>query len=372
MLKKCELYFSDLIRGKQKGLFATLLKLLLLPLSWIFRFVVFCRNWAYDQGWMRKQYPPIPLVISIGNIVVGGTGKTPVVALLAKEFYETFALAIIARGYRAEAEKEKEPVVVSEGEGPLYPASYCGDEAFLLSKQFPKATVIVGKNRHDAALLAAKAGVQILLLDDAMQHRSLARDIEVVVLNAKDPFGQGYFLPRGFLRESIRSLSRADVVLINHVYDHALFAELKRKIGRYTEAPVIGMKLEVVAVWDFTCAKIPSIAGKKVALFSGIANPEYFRHTVCTLGAEVMDHKIVADHEEVRVDRLRLFAHHAFKNGADLILCTEKDIVKLDNKLIDELRIGWVQVAARLVEGELEWRLLMNKTKETLEENLIV
>ena len=240
MLKHIEIYYLDLVTGKRKGFLAWLLKILLLPISWIYQFFVACRNWAFDRGWVRRYTPPVPVVISIGNIVAGGTGKTPVTYLLAKEFYDEVPLAILARGYRSKAENLSAPIVLSRGQGPMHPASYCGDEPFMLAQNLPKSFVFVGKDRHKASNMAAKAGVKLILLDDGMQHRRLARDFEVVVMDALDPFGQGYFLPRGLLREGLKSLSRADLIVLNHVYDHSRFIALRQKIARYTTAPVRG------------------------------------------------------------------------------------------------------------------------------------
>ena len=113
----------------------------------------------------------------------------------------------------------------------MHPASFCGDEPYMLAQNLPKAFVFVGKDRHKTSSMAAKAGAQLILLDDGMQHRRLARDFDLVVLDSYDPFGQGYFLPRGFLREGMQSLSRADLIILNHVYDHAKFLELRQQIG---------------------------------------------------------------------------------------------------------------------------------------------
>ena len=217
MMKKMELYLKQVISGRQKGVWALCIKAILLPLSWLYRFFIYCRNWLYDRGWMRRYVPPVPLVISVGNIVAGGTGKTPVTLMLAEVFYGRFKPAILSRGYRSKAEKLVAPIFLCEGEGPLFPASYCGDEPYLFAKRLPKALVIVGRNRRKASVLAAKAGAQVILLDDGMQHRRLAKDFEVIVVDAGNPFGNGYFLPRGFLREELHALKRADLIFVNHL-----------------------------------------------------------------------------------------------------------------------------------------------------------
>src|ERR1700732_3058219 len=127
-VKYWETYFLELIKEKRKGVFARVLKFFLRVISWIFQFLVASRNWAFDNGWLRRYYPPVPLVISIGNIVSGGTGKTPATLMIAQEFYSDFLITILSRGYRSPAESLSAPIVLSKGEGPMHPAAYCGDE----------------------------------------------------------------------------------------------------------------------------------------------------------------------------------------------------------------------------------------------------
>ena len=205
MLNKVENYLKHVIQGKKQGILRSSIKCLLLPLSWIFHRGVQLRNWCYDKKWFKSYVPPVPIVISIGNIVAGGTGKTPVTLLFAYTFYNRFSLAILSRGYRSKAEKLDAPLILCDGKGPLYPAAYCGDEPYLFAQRLPEAHVIVGENRQKASYLAAKAGAQVILLDDGMQHEVAMRDFEVVVVDVGDPFGHGYFLPRGFLREDVSS-----------------------------------------------------------------------------------------------------------------------------------------------------------------------
>lgn len=223
MLRKCERYITEIIRGKRQGTISSVLKGILRLFSWPYKIVVACRNWAYDKEWFRQYQAPVPIMISVGNIVAGGTGKTPVTLMLAKAFYEEYSIGILSRGYRAPVEKLSSPIALSVGKGPFHSAAYCGDEPYLLSQNLPEACVYVGKNRHKSANMAAMAGNEIVILDDGMQHRSIGRDFEVVVVDIDDPFGQGYYLPRGLLRENPRSLSRADFVIINNIDDPEQF-----------------------------------------------------------------------------------------------------------------------------------------------------
>lgn len=366
MFNRMEAYFLEVIKGKRKGLFASFLKGALRLLSWSYQIGVACRNWAFDRGWMRRYYPPVPVVISIGNIVAGGTGKTPVTLMMAQEFYTDFLIAILSRGYRSQAENLPAPVVLSKGEGPMHPAAYCGDEPYLLSQNLPKAFVFVGKDRHKASNMAAKAGVHLILLDDGMQHRRLARDFEVVVMDAYDPFGQGFFLPRGFLRESLKSLSRANLIILNHVYDHERFLSMKKQIASYSSAPLIGTKMEVEQIWNADGTAIETLKNKKVGIFCGIAHPEYFRHTVFNLGADIISHYSVPDHKSFNPEDLKKFAEKCKSQGAELIICTEKDWVKLEKAAIQSLPFGWIQMKLKIVEGSLEWSEFIENAKKDL------
>jgi tetraacyldisaccharide 4'-kinase len=370
MLKKLEAYFVDLIQGKKKGLLASLIKFFLICLSWVYQFIIAIRNWAFDHGCFRQYYAPVPVVISIGNIVVGGTGKTPVTLMLAKEFYDDFEIAILSRGYRSKAEHLPTPILLCQGEGPIHPAWYCGDEPYLIAQNLPKTHVFVGKNRHLSSNMAAKAGAQLILLDDGMQHRHLARDFEVVVLDAKDPFGQGYFLPRGFLRESITSLSRANIVIVNHVKNKQHFQEVKAEIEKLTQAPLVATRMEVLRVVDLESNELPSLEGKKVGIFCAIAHPDYFHQTIKQMGAEIVAAEFIPDHLAFTNEELKTFCQRCIGFGAEWILCTEKDYVKLDKDKLSEEPIAWLKMGLTIVEGEEHWQKFTAKAKEDIKKRI--
>lgn len=363
MLKKLELYAKDIIYGRKKGIIPFFFLCILLPLSWIYRIIVKFRNWLYDQGWMRRYIPPVPLVVSIGNIVAGGTGKTPVTLLLAKAFYGRHMIAILSRGYRSKVENLESPVVLCEGNGPLFPAAYCGDEPYIYASRFPKALVIVGGNRKNAAKIAAKEGAQVILLDDAMQHRRIARDFDVVVVDVGDPFGQGYFLPRGFLREDIRSLSRADLIILNHIIDKQQFIDVKNQLIEYSLAPVVGTIGQVSVIRDLAGREIESLQGQKVGMLCAIAHPEYFRRTLEKMGVVIVSELSLADHDTVKDKALENFAQQSVKEGATYLVCTEKDRVKLNDDLKLGLPIVWIQIELNIVEGEAEWLAFLKKAE---------
>lgn len=374
MKERLQIFFSDLIRGKRKGITSTLLKALLLPLSFVFKGVASSRQWAFERGYLSKYHPPIPLVISVGNIVAGGTGKTPVTLMLAKEFYSDYTIAILSRGYRSLVEKESYPVTLSVGTGPLYPAETCGDEPYLLARNLPKAIVLVGKDRCASAHLAAHYGPHVILLDDGMQHQRLGRDLDIVVMNANDPFGQGHFLPRGLLRESPHALSRANLIIINHVRNTAHYETLKRQLKMYSNAPCIGSRMEIVSLQDLKGNLVSSITGKKVGLFCGIAHPEQFQATVQELGAKTIASRIFSDHQTFNRDELFQFATECKNLGAEMLICTEKDFVKLIDFPDLPLPVIWPQMQLCIVEDKAHWQAFISKAKTILsrsEQNLI-
>lgn len=358
------------MNGKQKGVAAGFVRFFLMLMSWPFRFFVGCRNLIFDRGWISCYFSPVPVVISIGNIVVGGTGKTPVTLMFAKEFYDEFFIGILSRGYRSLAEKLPIPVVLSKGDGPMQSASFCGDEPFLISQNLPKAFVVVGRNRHKASDIAARAGVQLILLDDGMQHRRLARDFEVVVMDTMDLFGQGHYLPRGFLREGAQSLSRADLIVLNHVSDKSAFDEIKNQVSKYTKAIIVATNMEVVSLETISGETIPSIDGKKVGIFCGIAHPEYFQKTVLQQGGEVIASAFTSDHLILDYSTLEAFAVQCKEKGAEMLLCTEKDKVKIDEGAQFSLPIVWVKMRLKLVEGGDEWSGFITRVKTNLRDRI--
>jgi len=363
IFKQLELYIIDVIRGRKKGLIPFAMKAFFLPMSWLFGTASVVRNWLYDNGWMRRYVPPVPLVISVGNIVVGGTGKTPTTLMIASAFYKRFSLAILSRGYRSKVEKLDEPIILCEGNGPLFPASYCGDEPYLFAQRLPFAKVIVGGNRKRAAILAAKRGAQVILLDDGFQHRSLARDFDVIVIDARDPFGQGYYLPRGLLREDIRGLSRASLIVVNHVRDLTALNEIRAQLKPITSAPVIATVSEVQSIRDLEGKKVVLPPQTQVGMFCAIANPDYFKLTLEQTGLEVVNEFIMPDHDGFKKSKLEQFALASQQKGAKWIICTEKDCTKLENHLELSLPVLWVQMDLLIIEGQGEWLNFLAKAE---------
>ncbi|MFV0339871.1 MAG: tetraacyldisaccharide 4'-kinase, partial [Parachlamydiaceae bacterium] len=270
---------------------------------------------------------------------------------------------------RSQAERSSLPLVLSKDNGEMHPASLCGDEPVLLAQNLPKVHVIVGKDRYLSSKIAARLGVQVILLDDGMQHRGIARDLEVVVMDLLDPFGQGYFLPRGLLREGKKALSRADLIILNHLENVEQFEGVKRQISSATSAPVVGTKLEVLGAFHLDDQPVESVKGTKVGIFCGIAHPEYFRNTIDKLGFEVVDEWFFPDHDAIDLEKLIPFSKRCQEKGAELLLCTEKDRVKL-TEVESCLPIGWIKARLSIVEGQEYWNQFILRAKNKIKSKI--
>lgn len=316
MKKALEVRLMEAIR-KGKG------RLLTRPLSIFYALGVRLRHTLYDRGLLKQNQAPLP-VVSIGNVVVGGAGKTQVALLLAKEFKD---VAVLSRGYRSE------------------------DEPKLLRSRLPEAKIIVGKDRYKSCLEAKKLGARLALLDDGMQHRRLGRDFEIVVLNGNDPFGGGHYLPRGLLREDPKRLSRADLILF--VGKPSEWDE--KKVKDLTAAPCVGAEVRVRGFFLQDGKKLETIKGKKVGLFCGIAQPHRFVATVEEEGAKVVVSHHLPDHTQIGNEELNALAALCKEQGAEYLFCTEKDWVKFSKEVKAILPIGWVQVELEIVRNREAW-----------------
>lgn len=368
MWKSFEYDFAKFLSQRNGGYLAAIMKGILWVLSLVYRLLVACRNRAFDSGWLASYYPPIPVIFSVGNIVAGGTGKTPFTALIASEFVEDYRVAILSRGYRAMAEHLEKPFFLSKGEGPLYPASYSGDEPYLLAIQLPKAFVLVGADRKRAAKMAARTSVELAIIDDGMQHRWLCRDYDIVLVNAKDPLGLGYFLPRGFLRDTPHALKRASLIVLTHAEDDNDRATTMQLLRQYSEAPVVAARSMVSGIYSHKGELIPSIEGKAVAAFCGIAHPENFFATLTQLGARIVARKVLPDHGYLTSGVMEKFLLDAQHRGAEMLICTEKDCVKLKDDFTAPLLVAYVKIKLEVFEGLDVWNTFLTRIKESLQE----
>lgn len=345
-----KVYILDVIEGRRSAPF---FEKLLGGASELYRFAVFLRNFAYDRSWLKVEEVLLP-VISVGNIAAGGTGKTPLIELLAKELQRHGSVAILSRGFRSQKEHAKEVAkVVPSGSAALY-----GDEPLLLARKLPQVAVWVGKNRMQSAKRALSENAEILLLDDGMQHRKLKRDLELVVLDGKDLWGYGSFLPRGLLRDSPKRLASADFVFISHCEGEEHLEQARKELTAYTQAPLIGVSFEK--------KDEQLLRNKRVGLFCGIGKKERFLQNVESQGATIVESLCVSDHASVPLAHLELFAEKCKKEGAEFLVCTEKDQVKLPENLHCALPIHALGGSLKVVAGHAVWQKLIDNIQRLL------
>lgn len=272
----------------------------------------------FDRGWRRPRRAPLR-VVCVGNLTTGGTGKTPIVAWLAHAALAAGRHpAVVLRGYRKGARDGAD-----------------SDEAQLYARLVPGVPVLVDADRVRAAHAAAALGADLVLLDDGFQHRRLHRDVDVVLLDALDPFGGGAVLPRGFLREPATGLARADVVVLTRS-DRAgadALAETERRVRAL--APQAALVREVHAATGLIghdgsrLADVDALRGVRVVCMSGIGDPTTLTETVTRCGANVVRAFDFGDHHEFTAAELAAVARECVTDGVRWCVTTEKDAMRI-------------------------------------------
>ena len=300
----------------------------LMPLSAIYRAATAARNSFYRRGAFHSHQVGVP-VISVGNITTGGTGKTPLVEWIAKQLAQSGRrVCVLTRGY---GRKTAGRVIVSDGNEVLAGVSEAGDEAFLLADNLRgEAAVICDANRVAAARWAIEdLKTDVFVLDDAFQHQRIARNLNILAIDATNPWGNGHSLPAGILREPRESLKRADCILITRSDQSDRVAELQSEIETIRDdVPVFlsGMKLtNLRALTNETQPKPRTPIGA----FCGIANPESFFTMLRDAGYDPVYVRTFRDHHNYTQQAIDRFATEARARGAQAIVTTAKDAVKL-------------------------------------------
>ena len=311
---------------------------LLAPLAMLFSIAVRLRNLFYDIG-VLKSYAVNCTVISIGNITVGGTGKTPMVQYVVETLTDMGKrVAIISRGYGRAASGG---LIVSDGQSILCGVKESGDEPMLLARSCPGAVVAVDKDRvRMARKVIDQFFPDVIVLDDAFQHRRIKRDLDIVMIRVGKAFGNGFILPAGPLREPLSGLRRADVLCIRDK------TSATRAIATKTNAQVIEYEYQI----DKVCNKqgainIEELAGRSVIAFCGIANPENFLATLSQLKMNVLHFQSFHDHHRYTAGDINVLRSHVQKFAPQFIITTEKDWVKLP---LEDLGDAWIFVRIRI------------------------
>lgn len=299
------------------------------PLSALYGRALALRERLYASGRLTSFDLPRPS-ISVGNLTMGGTGKTPFVEFLARRFrFEGRTPAILSRGY---GRRSTGVVVVSAGEGPLVTPDEGGDEPVALARVLSGVIVVVGESRADAARRGADLGADLLILDDGFQHLAVRRDVDLLLLDARDPFGGGRFPPRGRLREPVAALRRADAIVLTRVNrgepPRAALDEIARL---HPAAPVFHARIRAASLRDETGASLDaaSVATRRGLAVCGIANGADFTATLRELALAPEEVLEFRDHQRYRDRHLARIRDAAERTGAAWILTTEKDAAKL-------------------------------------------
>ncbi|GAB6064543.1 tetraacyldisaccharide 4'-kinase [Deferrisoma palaeochoriense] len=329
------LYFwiKDILSRPALGLGS---KLLLAPLAvagWFYAQVQAARRWGYRRGVLPSADPGVP-VVSVGNVAVGGTGKTPCVEWVCRWFLERgIRPAVLSRGYGGEAAG---PVtVVSDGRGRVAGWREAGDEPVLLARRLPGVPVVVGPDRRLTARKAVELGARVLVLDDGFQHLRLRRHLDLVTVDVQNPFGNGWCLPRGLLREPPRALADADVVLLTRTkgVPPDRIERARALVSRYApEAPVLATAHEPaswVPLGGGEPLPLEALRGKKVLAFAGIGKPEAFFRDLEALGLRVVEAVPFPDHHAYTDGDREQLARWAKLVNAEALVTTEKDGVRL-------------------------------------------
>jgi tetraacyldisaccharide 4'-kinase len=341
-----EQFAIDVIMGRREDMPAILFGAFLQACSYLFSGIVQLRWWLYRNRILRDQ-PLGCLVVVVGNLTVGGTGKTPVVEKFARALRDRGRkVAILSRGYKSKAPplwkkwwfwlnhtEDAPPRVVSDGESVLLDSEVAGDEPYMLARNLPGVVVLVDKDRVKAGAYAIKRfGCDTLVLDDGFQYLPLKGRLNLLLVDKTNPFGNGFLLPRGILREPIKHLKRASYIFLTKskgVRDD----ELETMIRRFNpDAEIIecAHKPQYLQRLDGE-ERLPlsALAGRRIGAFSGIAAPESFEGFLRETGARLGYTKRFLDHHRFTEEELRKVFQEALQAKVEMLITTEKDAVRI-------------------------------------------
>ncbi len=368
-LERFETWMLTVIEDRRPGRLASFLRWLLQQLSYLYRLIVQTRQKLYQHGVFRHHTLGCQ-VVSVGNLTVGGTGKTPIVEVFARSLArQGRKVAILSRGYKRDEPSWLQrmgqrvtlrtpmlpPLVVSDGKHLLLDSATSGDEPYMLASNLPNVTVLVDKNRVKAGQYAiSKLGCDTLILDDGFQYMKLKHRLDIVLVDRTNPFGNRHLLPRGILREPIRNIKRAGFIFITKCHGdppddlkkalremnpHAEISEC-RHCPRYVQDIFTGER-----------KGLEFLKGLEVAAVSGIAVPKGFEDELVRLGAKVVYHKRYADHHRYRQQEIIDVINKGLSRGAAAVITTEKDAVRFPMLERRDLPLYFLRVEIELLSG---------------------
>ncbi len=364
-----EQFAIDVILERRHGFRASLLRFFLHGLSFIYERIVQFRLFLYRRRIFRERALGC-LVISIGNLTVGGTGKTPIVEKFARALHSGGRrVAILSRGYKSvprhvpnkwfRRKAPQPPRVVSDGKSLLLDSLTAGDEPYMLANNLKDVIVLVDKDRVKSGLFAIKElKADTLLLDDGLQYLHLKHRLDIVLIDRQAPFGNEYLLPRGTLREPPRNLRRASYIFITKSTGESNESLIKR-IRQYNRtAEIIECAHKPLHLQNvFTGERLPldSLRDAYIGALSGIAQPDSFENGLRALGAKIEISKRYADHHRYSEAELQSFINRCVRRDLAMIITTEKDAVRFPRLTNPEVPIFFLRVEIEILSGHESW-----------------
>ena len=364
-----EQYVLDVIFERRRGWGARLTSAVLFGFSKVYQAAIQLRLFLWENRIFRDHTLGCQ-VVSIGNLTVGGTGKTPVVEVFARSLQQAGRkVAILSRGYKSTPrplwqrlvakitfqEDTLPPKVVSDGHALLLDSAQAGDEPYMLASNLKDIVVLCDKNRVKAGRYAiAKFGCDTLLLDDGFQYLALKNRLDVCLVDRHNPFGNHYLLPRGTLREPFANLKRAHFILITKCNDRGA-KKLRHYIREYNPtAEIIECAHEPLYLQDVFSGDrrdLDFLRGRDVAAIAGIAMPESFENGLRDLGANLIYAKRYADHHRYTQQEILNMINRSLRRGAEIIVTTEKDAVRFPKIDRRDIPIYFLRVEIKIITG---------------------
>ena len=311
---------------------------------------------SYTWGVRRQRQLPCT-VVSIGNLTLGGTGKTPLTMWVARWYQQQGArVAVLSRGYGARPATRCR--VVSSGHGPLLAWQEAGDEPYLLACALPGVPVLIGKDRYCTGRYACEQfGAQVVILDDGFQHHALQRDLDIVLIDASNPFGSGALFPRGILREPLRALRRAHAIVLTRVeMARATLPTLCQQIRQWnSQQPISHLATVVEAVYQpetRRAVELASLRQRRVVAFVGIGNPQAFVSTLTQLGVEVVTLFVFPDHHPYTQEEWQTMVDTVKTQQAAYLITTDKDAVRLPSAWQASVPLYTLRIGVTFTAGE--------------------
>ena len=366
-----EQYFLDLMAGRRRSFIDRMMVLLLFFASRFYRMGIQFRNWMYDKRVIRNHALGC-LVVSIGNLTCGGTGKTPVVEVIARTLSaHGRRVAILSRGYRSKKRSlwsrlsmiftdqkiEFPPKVVSDGKNLLLNSDFAGDEPYMLASNLKDVAVLVDKDRVKSGIYTIDHfGTDVIILDDGFQYLMLKAHINIVLVDSTDPFGNGHVLPRGILREPIKNIRRADYIFLTKSDGSHKLRHLKNFLRRHNRRAEIieccHRPKHLVKLFTGETLPLEKLSGMKVAALSAIARPESFENFLKQLGAELVCKDHYADHHRYTQQEIIDFINQAKAAGAEYIVTTEKDAVRIPRLERCDVPLIYLRIQIDILSGQ--------------------